>query len=163
LTGAPVVTLAVTALVAVAEPAEFVAVTAMRILFETSAATRRYVAPVAPLIAEHPLPEELQRCHCRPNVMVGVPVQVPVVEVSSWPSFAVPETAGKPELTGGVAAIAAVVLLVAGVEPPLFVAVTTTRILDATSAEVRVYVVAVAPAMSMQLDPALSHRCHCRA
>jgi hypothetical protein len=136
LTGGPVVTAAVAALVAVPDPAELVAVSATRIAFVTSADTSRYVAAVAPVMATQEAPLELQRCHCRANVIVGVPVHVPVVEDSSCPSFAVPEITGRPVFAGGAAATTAVAALVAGVDPPEFVAVTTTRIFDPTSVAV---------------------------
>src|SRR5438034_10378841 len=49
---------------------------------------------------------------------------------------------------------------VADVEPAEFVAVTTTRIVEPTSAETSAYVVAVAPPMSAQLAPPESQRRH---
>jgi hypothetical protein len=45
-------------------------------------------------------------------------------------------------------------------EPALFEAVTTTRIVEPTSADTSVYVLPVAPAMSTQLAPAESQRRH---
>jgi len=56
--------------------------------------------------------------------------------------------------------MAAVWFDVAGVEPPAFVAVTFTRIVDPTSAAWSVYVELVAPPMSPQFAPAESQRCH---
>jgi hypothetical protein len=67
-------------------------------------------------------------------LIVGVPVQVPVEDVSVWPSSVVPEIAGGTVLTGGSASTSAVSSLVAGVEPAGFVAVTRTRIFVPTSA-----------------------------
>ena len=44
-------------------------------------------------------------------------------------------------------------------EPALFVAVTCERIVAPTSPDVSVYVSFVAPLMTMQLLPVVSHRC----
>jgi hypothetical protein len=62
-----------------------------------------------------------------------------------------------------VGATTAVAADVAVLDPPSFVAVTTTRSAEPTSAEVRPYVKAVAPAMSTQLEPVESQRRHCAA
>ncbi len=62
-TGGPVVITAVAALVALAAPAEFVAVTTTRMVLPTFALATRYVADVAPLIAAHDAPLELHCCH----------------------------------------------------------------------------------------------------
>ncbi len=49
---------------------------------------------------------------------------------------------------------------VAGVEPPAFVAVTTTRIVCPTSPEPSLYVEDVAPLAFTQLEPELLQSCH---
>ena len=71
------------------------------------------------------------------NVIGCVPVQVPVVPVSTEPCIAVPLTAGKAVFTGG-AVTTAVAADVAGVELTLFIPVTTTRSVDPTSAAANV-------------------------
>jgi hypothetical protein len=67
-------------------------------------------------------------------VIVGVPVHVPVVELSVWPSSGVPLITGRAVLTGGAAATTAVCEVVALALPAAFVPVTTTRIVEPTSA-----------------------------
>ena len=70
----------------------------------------------------------LQRCHWYTYVKEELPVQVPLVVVSVWPSVVVPETTGATVFVGVMLAMAAVaalfvlVLLAGGVVP---VAVTT--------------------------------------
>ncbi len=76
-------------------------------------------------------------------MIVGEPVHVPVVVASVRPSRAVPDTAGTTVFTGGTAVMTALWVVVAGVEPPAFVAVTTPRIVEPTSVAVSVYVVPV--------------------
>jgi hypothetical protein len=63
-----------------------------------------------------------------------VPVHVPSVAVRVWPTSGVPLIAGSAVFTGGAAVTTAVWLLVAARLPPGFVAVTTTRIVEPTSA-----------------------------
>ena len=62
-----------------------------------------------------------------------MPVQVPVVELSVDPSSSAPEITGSAVFTGGAAAITAVCAEVAEELPAVFVPVTTTRIVEATS------------------------------
>ena len=66
-----------------------------------------------------------------------MPVQVPVVAVSVWPSFAVPLIVGATVLTGGAAVITAVWALVALLLPTPLVAVTVRRSVLPTSVAVR--------------------------
>jgi hypothetical protein len=63
-----------------------------------------------------------------------VPVQVPLVPLSVWPSCAVPEMVGSDVLTGGVGATTAVCALVALELPAELVPVTRKRIVEPTSA-----------------------------
>jgi hypothetical protein len=49
---------------------------------------------------------------------------------------------------------------VAGVDPPEFAAVTTTRIVDPTSTDASWYVLVVAPVIDVQVAPLASHRRH---
>jgi hypothetical protein len=67
------------------------------------------------------------------KVMVGVPVQVPLLAVSVWPSAGVPEIVGRTVLTGGAALTVEVCTLVALELPATLVPVTTTRIVAPTS------------------------------
>jgi hypothetical protein len=69
--------------------------------------------------------------------MAGVPVHVPVLTVSNSPSRVVPVIAGAAVLTGGVAATWAEGAEEADVAPAAFVAVTTARIVEPTSAAPR--------------------------
>jgi hypothetical protein len=68
--------------------------------------------------------------------MVGVPVQVPLPAVSVLPSEAVPEIVGGEVLTGGVGSTSPLAELEALAVPPAFVAVSTTFIVEPTSAGV---------------------------
>jgi hypothetical protein len=61
---------------------------------------------------------------------------------------------------GGTPVTTAVALDVAGVEPAELAAVTTTRIVEPTSAEPSVYVADVCPEMFVQFAPVLSQRRH---
>jgi hypothetical protein len=74
------------------------------------------------------------------KVIGCVPVQVPVVAVSTEPWAVAPLAVGKAVFTGGVAAAVttAVAAEVAAVEVTLLVAVTTTTRVDPTSAAVSV-------------------------
>ena len=109
---------------AVAVPTAFRAVTTTCSFRPASAAVSRYVAAVAPVMAAHVV--AVQRCHCRVRFGDGAPVQVPVVEVSVEPTFAVPVITGSSE-TSGAAVIAAVAADAALVLPARFAAVTTAR------------------------------------
>jgi hypothetical protein len=95
-------------------------------------------------------------------VIGWVPDQVPGSAVSVWPTCGVPEIVGGDVLTGADwdAVTVAVWLETAVLEPPPFEAVTATRIVEPTSADVSAYVCAVAPAISEQVDPDASHRRH---
>src|SRR5438094_380107 len=107
-------------------------------------------------------PEASHRRHWRAYVITGVPVHVPSVSVSVSPSVVIPEIAGGAVSAGGIATATTTALgvLAAEVEPTELVAVTTTTIVEPTSAEVSASVVLVAPAMSAQFAPAESQRCH---
>jgi hypothetical protein len=81
---------------ALEDPATFVAVTTQRIVLPTSAATSVYVLDVAPLIGV------VTRCHWYVYVGVGMPDQVPVVQLKVCPNVAVPETTGATVFAGTV-------------------------------------------------------------
>jgi hypothetical protein len=91
-----------------------------------------------------------------------VPVHVPGLAVKVCPSCAVPAIVGEDVFDGGVGGgcTTAVAAEVAVPVPLLFLAVTTTRIVEPTSRLVRTYVVAVAPASDEQPEPLALHRCH---
>ena len=90
-----------------------------------------------------------------------MPVQPPSVVVSVSPSSRVPLTTGTVTLAGASCSIVSVAGEVAeGEEPASLTAVTTTRIVLPTSAGPSVYVLPVSPAMSTQLSPEASQRCH---
>jgi hypothetical protein len=72
-----VVTTAVGGDCAVFEPEEFTAVTASRILVPRSTGVSVYVGLVAPAIAAHLRPDELQRFQEYPKVIGVSPFQVP--------------------------------------------------------------------------------------
>src|SRR5689334_14747848 len=101
------------------------------------------------------VPEELQRCHWYPKLIGAVPLQVPGDAVSTCPSVGVPETVGGLVFEGGTAGAEMTAVAEDGADafPATFVAVTTTRIVDPTSADVRTYVCDDAPAMLVQVDP----------
>jgi hypothetical protein len=113
----------------VALPAEFAAVTRSRSVLPTSAVPSVRVVPVAPLMAVHEPPDEVQRSHWRVSVGTGFPVHVPVDPVSTSPAVAVPLTVGGDWLEGAAAGCgtAGVAMLSAVAEPALFVAVTRRR------------------------------------
>ncbi len=135
-------------------------VTRTRMVEPTSSGVSAYVVVVSPGMSAHAAPVASQRRHCRSNAIVGVPVQVPVAAVSTWPSRAVPEIDGSTVFTGGAGATTAEAAEVADVEPAPFVAVTTTRSVPPTSARTGVWPGAVAPGMSAQPEPPLSQRRH---
>ena len=93
-------------------------------------------------------------------MIVGVPVQVPVVAERVCPSRAVPEITGATVLTGAVGATTAVTAENADALPPPFVPVTRERSVPPTSAATAVYVEAVASGMSVHEAPAALQRCH---
>src|SRR6266487_381134 len=132
------VTIAVGADNAVAEPAEFEAVTAATNVAPPSAETTWYADPVAPTMSAQFPPLESQRRHWYEYVSGCVPVQVPVVVVRVCPSCVVPLTAGADVFAGGAAATTPVAADVAADEPAEFVAVTRTTTVEPTSADVNV-------------------------
>jgi hypothetical protein len=89
-----IVTVAVLAELAEAEPKELVAVTTQRSVLPISAFWIVYELLVAPEILD------VLRCHWYAYVMGAVPVQVPVEEERVCPKEAVPEMAGITVLTG---------------------------------------------------------------
>ena len=133
------------ALVADAAPPAPVAVTVAVSVFPASAETGVYVAPSAPAITA-PF-----RAHWYANEVA--PVQVPVVDVWTLPTWAVPEITGNELSTGAAAAAvtADVGALVTDAEPPGPVAVTMAVSVCPTSLETGVYVEAVAPAIAAPL------------
>ena len=89
-----------------------------------------------------------------------LPDQAPGSAVSTCPSWAVPEIVGGLRFVGRFPATTAVAPDDACVDPPAFDAVTTTRRVKLTSAEVAVYVEAVAPEMFAHEPPDGSQRRH---
>jgi hypothetical protein len=90
----------------------------------------------------------------------AVPDHEPGDPVKTWPATALPEIVGGDEFAGGDAPTTAVGADVAVLEPALFDAVTTTRIVDPTSAADAAYDEPVAPGVAAQLAPPASQRCH---
>ena len=87
--------------------------------------------------------------------------QLPLLTLSVWPSWAVPESVGAAVLTGGLPATTTPVALeTAWPEPAELVAVTWTRSVCPTSLEPSVSVWAVAPCTSEQSPPELEQRRH---
>src|ERR671924_103877 len=106
-------------------------------------------------------PAVLQRFHWYVYVIGVVPVQVPTKAVSVLATAAVPEIVGRLVLVGApVLATTAVALESAKFDPPAFVAVTRTFSVLPASPATTVYVELVAPEMSMQFKPAVSHCFH---
>ena len=155
-------TTAVCVELALLEPTEFVPVTTTRKVKPTSAATAVYDCELAPAMSLQLLPDESQRRHWYAYEIGCVPDHVPGSADSTCPACAVPLIVGSAVLLGatGAGATTAVGSELALLEPALFVAVTTTRIVKPTSAASAVYVFDVAPLMLPQLLPLVSHRCH---
>src|SRR3982075_56784 len=113
------------------DPAAFVAVTTtFTVRFSSPSSVS--VGFVAPAMSLHSVLSRLQDCHWYVNVG-GVPVQVPVPAVSSWPSLRIPVIVGTAVFTSGIAATRPVAADVAEAEPAEFVAVTTTLSVVPTS------------------------------
>jgi hypothetical protein len=102
----------------------------------------------------------LQRRHSYVKVRGVEPVHVPLLAKRTEPLVSVPEIEGRNVFTGAVPASTAVGSETAVVVPKLFVAVTATRSREPMSIEAGVYVLAVAPAMSLQFAPPVSQRRH---
>jgi hypothetical protein len=122
-----------------------------------------YVDPVAPPIGTQDAPEESHRSHWYANVGAGWPLHTPGDAVSVEPSTSVPEIEGGVVLTG--AAVNGWTTPVADeltgpAEPPLFVAVTATTIVEPISAATSVYAEPVAPPIGEHELPELSQRSH---
>src|SRR4051812_38931096 len=146
--------------VAVALPAVFVAVAEKRRRWPASAAVSVYVVPVAPVMSSHAAASVSQRCQRYPYEIGSVPVHVPRVAVSVSPSRSVPATCGAVVLTGGAALTVALAAVDTVAAPAAFVAVTDAGIGRRGSAEVSGSAAVVAPAMSAQAAPPVSHRRH---
>jgi hypothetical protein len=159
-TGPTGTTVAVWFEAAALDPDGFVAVTTTRIVFPTSAETSAYVLDVAPAISPQPLPLVSHRRHWYPYESGRVPDQVPTAALSVWPSWTVPEIVGGDVFAGGMAATTAVCTDVAPAAPPAFDAVTTTRIVEPTSAAESTYVCPVIGTTSVQCAPVPSQRRH---
>jgi hypothetical protein len=160
--GAGGATTAVGTDVAVPLPAWFDAFTAARRVCPTSADAALYCWLVAPAMSAQLAPLASHRCHWYAYAIGAVPVQVPVEAVSVCPSWSVPLTVGGTVFAGAlpIEAMAAVGSDVAALEPAAFDAVT--RILNVlpTSADPVLNCPLVAPAISAQLAPLASQRCH---
>src|SRR5277367_3868864 len=111
------------------------------------------------MIAEQLAPVASQRFHWYAKLVV-VPLHVPVVDVRVEPTAAVPEIVGSTVLVGPVPAArtTAVCAEAADDEPSAFAATTVIRIVLPTSAVWSWYVCAIAPAIGLQLLPAVSQR-----
>jgi hypothetical protein len=119
---------------AVAVPAEFFAVTARTILEPTSAVCTMYDDEVAPAIATHEAPAELQRRHSYVYVSGADPVHVPFDEVRTEPTSASPEIEGGNEFAGITPGTTLLASDTAVAVPKLFVPVTATRSREPMSA-----------------------------
>jgi hypothetical protein len=152
-------------LVAVPEPPAFDAVTTTRNVLPTSVDVKANEDPVAPAISRHEPPPESQRRHWY-AYDVGLFDHEPVDADSVWPSCGVPLMVGRDVFAGGAvtdagaAATTADAALVADPEPPAFDAVTTTRSVLPTSADVNANEAVVAPAIEAHELPLVSQRLH---
>ena len=145
---------------ALPEPPALLAVSVTRSSCPTSSATGLYVSPVAPPIATHALPDELQRSHWY-TYPVGEFVHSPWCSVNVWPCWAVPVTVGSVESTGTGGTTTAVASDSAALpEPPALLAVSVTRSLCPTSSATGLYVSPVAPPIATQLVPDELQRSH---
>jgi hypothetical protein len=112
---------------------------------------------MAPEIGVQAPPPMSQRIHWRAYVIGTVPVHVPVVaEVSVCPERACPVTVGRTEFSGAAESTTAVCADVATPRPSGLCPVTSTRIVEPTSALVRVCV--AAPASDVHAAPPASQR-----
>jgi hypothetical protein len=88
----------------------------------------------------------------------------PWLAVSDWPTCGVPEIAGSTVFDGaaGLPTASVAFELVLELDPPTLElsALTTTRTVRPTSADVSLYIEDVAPLMSWQEFPLMSQRCH---
>ena len=127
-------------------PAAVIAVTSTRRRWSTSAVRTPYVRPAVPLMLRQPSPLASQRCQMRRN-NVGVGVHVPFFTLSSSPTRADPEIAGRTVFFGpSFESTTSVGSEVAVPFPSVFVAVTSTRSVCDTSPATTVYAAFVAPA-----------------
>lgn len=83
----------------VVEPLWFVAVTAIRSTWPTSAVATVYVDPPAPAIGPQPVPSVEHRSHWSVYA-IPLPLQLPVLPVRTIPVAAVPAAAGAARLVG---------------------------------------------------------------
>ncbi len=108
---------------------------------------------VAPVIAAQFAPAVSQRDHAYVNV-IPVPVHVPWLAVSVWPTAAWPLIVGGWVLGGPCAAVTAAVAFEAAVfGPSAFAAVTRNRNRNPTSPAPTTYAVVEAPPMTAQSEP----------
>src|SRR5438309_1763584 len=107
-------------------------------------------------------PVPAHRCHWYAKVGEGEPVQLPLLTVSVWSSWAVPPIDGAAVFLGAepVAWTTSVGREVAVPEPSLLVAVTTTRSRFPTSVVWIVYWRLLAPLIGLQPPPCESQRSH---
>src|SRR3954454_21328020 len=141
-------------------PAAVIAVTSARRRWSTSALRTPYVRPAVPGMLRQSSPLGLQRCQMRRND-VGVGVHVPFDTVSSSPTRAVPETAGRTVFFGpSFESTTSLGSEVADPFPSAFVAVTTTRSVCDTSPAVTVSADLLAPLMLPHAVPSFAQRCH---
>ena len=138
----------------------FVAVTTTLTVEPTSPATKVYVCEVAPPIGTQFAPPASHRCHAYPNDGAGTPTTTPSTPSTPDPQPqtqtppATPYSPAPTDLHNPVCAE------VAFADPAVFVAVTTTLIVEPTSPATNEYVCEVAPAIGTQFAPPASHRCH---
>jgi hypothetical protein len=150
--GAPI--LAVGTLVAELDPFESVAVTATRTVLPWSALLSWYVCAVAPEMSWQAPPFSSQMRHWYLNVLVPEPFHCPGSAESVLPAAALPLIVGGAVFAGPeAAAILALGVLVAPLEPSELLAIKCTRSVLPGSALLIVYVSPVCPAMSWQAPP----------
>ena len=100
---------------------------------------------------------ESHRYHCL-VIVVGLFVHDAAFSVSVWPCSGVPVMKGDPLSAGGDGRADPAELMDA--EPPAFVAVTCTSVVNPASAEASVYVEAVAPEIALHASGEPEQRCH---
>src|SRR5712691_1846571 len=110
-------------------------------------------------------PEGSQSNHWKAKVGVMVLVQLPLDALSGSPACASPEIAGRLRLAGrlagaGAASTRSVTAERTLVDPAAPAAVTRTRSVIPSAAALSACVADIAPGMSLQEPPPLSHCCH---
>lgn len=149
-------TIAVALDVAVPERLSVRAVTSTLRRKPRSAMRTPYVLPVAPMTFAQVSVSTSQRCHWKANE-VGLPVHVPSVAVSSFPTRASPLIVGRPVFVSGAAfePTTSVCSERAFIEPSAFTAVTRTRSVLPTSACPTLYVLPSDASSTQLLPPGL--------